>query len=435
MTRVRKSPLLGCIADDFTGATDLAINLVNGGFRVLQLLNVPEKAIEGLNDFDAIVIALKTRSIPVADAKAESLAALRYLQDQGIERFYFKYCSTFDSTAEGNIGPVADALREELQVDRALYCPAFPQAGRTVYQGHLFVGDRLLNESGMQNHPLNPMHDADLVRFLGTQVSQDVGLLGFEHLSDPEQVRQRLDEIADEGCTHVIVDACSDGQLQTIAEAIFDEPLITGGSGLARFLPHAYRLNRLAEPALAKPEVPAVRGKSVVLAGSCSKATQRQVNYMVQRCPAERIDIHASLRNPAAEVDRLLDWIAAQESKSTVMVTSTSPPEQVSELQTSHGVDKVAYAIESVFGQLSVQLVQNNGFQRLVVAGGETSGAVVKSLGVQSLRIGPQICTGVPWTETEYNLDGSSIPLALALKSGNFGDERFFETALGMLHE
>lgn len=445
MMTSNKSPTLGCIADDFTGATDLAINLVQGGFRVVQLLGIPAETSDAvastieseLADFDAIVVALKTRSVPVDQAKSESVEAMRFLRRLGIERFYFKYCSTFDSTADGNIGPVAEALGQEVTADCIAYCPAFPRAGRTVYQGHLFVGDRLLSESGMEKHPLNPMVDSDLVRFLGQQVTEPVGLIDFKHLQSAETIGRRKAGLVGEGVRHLIVDTCSDEQLEVIAQGLAGETLLTGGSGLARFLPEVYRARKMTDSIAATPQLPRVEGKNLILAGSCSSATLSQVNYMASRCPTERINVVQALGNHHGEAERLVEWAkrSSGEGESTVMVASTAPAEEVRELQTRYGVGRVAEAIEVVFGMVCKRLVREAGFRRLVVAGGETSGAVVKELGVQALRIGTEICTGVPWTETEYALDGQNVKLALALKSGNFGDERFFESALDLLDE
>ena len=429
------TPVLGAIADDFTGATDLAINLVNGGFRVIQLLGVPSSETPQLENFDAVVVALKTRSIPFADAQRESEAALNFLRTQKIERFFFKYCSTFDSTVAGNIGPVTEALLKLLDQDSVLYCPAFPQAGRTVYKGHLFVGDRLLNESGMENHPLNPMHDADLVRFLGKQVADKVGLADYQHLSSVESFAERRAELGINGCRHIIVDTCDDNNLAVIADGCADDQLVTGGSGLARFLPQAYRKRGIAQATESEASIPSVIGRNLVLAGSCSTATLGQVEYMDRRCPHIRIDLSAAVRNAEAETERLLSLVKDESSAPTIMISSTDTAERVNAAQNLHGTERLASAIESVFGSLCRKLVEEQNFRRIVVAGGETSGEVVRSLGVEALQIGAQICTGVPWTETTFKSQGNAIKLALALKSGNFGEENFFESAIGMLNE
>jgi uncharacterized protein YgbK (DUF1537 family) len=426
-----RSPVLGCIADDVTGATDLAINLVQGGLRVVQILDVPDAdLLAAAANADAIVVALKTRSIPRDDAISQSLRTLHALQKAGITRFYFKYCSTFDSTERGNIGPVAEALMGQLGVEQTIFCPAFPRAGRTVYQGHLFVGDQLLCESGMQNHPLNPMTDANLVRFLAKQATGKVGLLAGEVITGGEsQIAQRWQTLGENKVSLVVTDACSDAHLATLAGVFASLPLVTGGSGLARFLPSAYRQRGILASADFVPCLPQVRGRSLIVAGSCSAATKSQVEWMRNKCPSHQVDVAAVIADSSNELAKVRTWAEASDASHPLLVASTDSPESVALLQDRFGVEPVASAIEDFLASVSKLLVDELDVRRLVLAGGETSGAIVRELGIRSLHIGPEICAGVPWTQAD---DGNRL-LALALKSGNFGGEDFFETALTML--
>lgn len=430
MSSLRK-PILGVIADDVTGATDIALNLTQGGMRVVQFLGVPSADASTQEiDADAIVVALKSRSIAPQDAIAMSRGALDYLTSAGVARVYFKYCSTFDSTPHGNIGPVADALMKSMNVRQTIFCPAFPRAGRTVYRGHLFVGDTLLNESGMQNHPLNPMTDANLVRFLAAQSDCPVGLLSAKSISESALAcRQRLAELESDNVPFVICDTCHDGDLHTLAEAVSSMPLVTGGSGLARFLPDAYRTINVLKSAPAQPTLPSVPGRSLILAGSCSITTNRQVDWMRSRCPTMQIDVAAIVVDADAYFQRIVQWAAQHSDNETILIASTSAPEIVADLQTKFGVETVADATERMMGRIAKTLVDEHHVRRLVLAGGETSGAVVRELGIELLGIGPEICAGVPWTHTI----GGDPALAISLKSGNFGQEDFFAAALEML--
>lgn len=421
-----RQPLLGCVADDVTGATDLAINLVQGGMAVVQVIGVPTAEDLRQLDADAIVIALKTRSTPVAQAVAESLASVEALQDIGVTRLFFKYCSTFDSTEQGNIGPVAEAMMDKLGVEHTIFCPAFPRNGRTVYQGHLFVHGRLLNESGMENHPLNPMTDPDLVRFLGKQVRRPVGLLAYEAFHG--NARQELQAVVQSGTHLIVTDSCDDRHLATLAEAVTDWPLLTGGSGIARYLPDAYREVRLLESAPHEPELPDIAGRSLILSGSCSAATNQQVAWMKQRCPSWRLDVAAILADSEKAASDVLDWASRAVPDKPLLVYSTAPPDEVTKVQERYGREGAARAIEDFHAAVATHMVDKIGVRRLVLAGGETAGAVINALGVRALHIGPEICAGVPWTSST-----GERPLALALKSGNFGDENFFEAALEML--
>jgi uncharacterized protein YgbK (DUF1537 family) len=422
------NPVLGCIADDFTGATDLASNLVQAGMRTIQWLGVPDMP-DALDEFDAVVVALKTRSIARAEAVDQSLKALQVLQALGARRFYFKYCSTFDSTDRGNIGPVAEALLAALGELQTIFCPAFPENGRTVYQGHLFVRDRLLNESGMERHPLNPMTDANLVRVLGRQATQPVGLLPIDVVErGVTAVRDGLQALRERGQLLVVTDALNDGHLRTLAAACAGMPLVTGGSGLAIGLPAAYRAAGLLAGALTEPRMPCVPGRTAILSGSCSTATQQQVSWMKARCPALTLDARRCLRDRDGAVQDVIRWARDGDPSRPSLIYSTGGAEEVASLQAELGREEAAAAIESAFARIATLLVAEVGVRRLVVAGGETSGAVVSALGVRNLRIGPRITPGVPWTESL-----GDRPLALALKSGNFGGPDFFETAVEML--
>lgn len=422
--------VLGAIADDFTGATDLANNLVRSGMRCVQVIGVPEGEL-ALDDVDAVVVALKSRSCPASQAVEESLAALAWLQEQGARQLFFKYCSTFDSTDEGNIGPVADALLERLGSAQTVMVPAFPVNGRTVYQGHLFVGDRLLNDSGMQHHPLNPMHDADLVRVLSRQASRPVGLAAHPVLAQgADATRRHLDALRDRGVGHVICDSIDEQDLEVLAEAVVDLPLVTGGSGLGQTLPEWYRrrgwLADVAEPGRLDP----ASGSALVLSGSCSQATLGQVARFLERHPGYALD-PLTLADGEEHFQAVLTF--AREQLTTggpVLVYASAEPERVKAAQAALGTERAGQLVEAALGRLARQLVEE-GVGRLVVAGGETSGAVVSTLGIDMLRIGDQIDPGVPWTQAP--LAGREAPLSLALKSGNFGGEDFFTRAFEVL--
>ena len=419
------NPLLGCIADDFTGATDLANILVRGGMRTVQTIGVPSDALAAVLDADAVVVALKSRTAPREQAVAESLAALRWLQGRGCTQFFFKYCSTFDATAEGNIGPVAEALLDALGADFAIACPAFPGAGRTVYLGHLFVGHRLLNESGMENHPLTPMHDANLVRVLQAQSVGRVGLIAQPDVAaGVERIRARVAALRGEGVRLAIADAVSDLDLIALGEACADAPLVTGGSGLAQGLPANFR----RQGALRETDagcLPVVAGPAVVLSGSASTATNAQVAAWLRAGrPAFRVDPLALARGEPV-VDAALDAIATD---ATTLVYATTSPDEVRRVQAVLGVARAGALIEAALGEIAARL-RARGTRRFVVAGGETSGAVIQALGLQALRIGRQIDPGVPETQSL----GEAQPLAVVLKSGNFGTEDFFEKALRQL--
>ena len=415
--------LLGCVADDFTGATDLANTLVKNGLSTVQLLGVPA-AETAVPDAGAVVVALKSRTNPVRDAVSQSLAALDWLRRAGAEQMFFKYCSTFDSTEEGNIGPVAEAFLEALGADFTIACPAFPTNGRTIYQGHLFVGATLLSESSMRDHPLTPMTDANLMRFLGQQTSAPVGLVGYETVAaGAEAIRAAFDRLRAEGIRMAIVDAVTDGHLRVIGAACAELSLVTGGSGVALGLPDNFRrAGRLRDTGPAD-FVPPVPGPAVVISGSCSPATLAQVATMQEVCPTFVIE---PLKLAAGRdlVTEALDWARPRLGDRPVLISASAPPEKVREVQGKLGVMAAGELVERAFAGIAKGLA-GAGVRRWVVAGGETSGSVVSALGVRALRIGPEIAPGVPCT---VSMD--EPPLALALKSGNFGGPEFFFEAL-----
>jgi uncharacterized protein YgbK (DUF1537 family) len=416
------SLLLGCIADDFTGATDLANTLTRQGMATVVLLGVPHAGFS-VPDADAIVMALKSRSIPAADAIESSLAALAWLQRAGMQQLFFKYCSTFDSTDAGNIGPVAEALLAALGADFTVACPAFPTNQRTVYQGYLFVGDVLLSESSMRHHPLTPMTDASLVRVLQRQTGGRVGLIPYDAVQRGSAViREAMKKLCSGGVRLAIVDALTDADLLTIGEACADAKLVTGGSGLALGLPDNFRRAGMLKVKTAGA-LPAIEGYAAVLAGSCSAATQRQVNCMKRHCASFEID-PIELRSASDVVGEVLGWARARLGAQPLLVYSTADPASVQKAQAALGRERAGYLIEQALGNIAKGLVAL-GVRRLVVAGGETSGAVVTALGVQGLQVGAEIDPGVPWTASL-----GDPPLALALKSGNFGADDFFLKAL-----
>ena len=414
--------LLGCIGDDFTGSTDLANTLVRNGMRTVQLLGVPDDNAQ-VPDADAIVIALKSRTAPVQDAIAESLAARRWLQRRGAKQLYFKYCSTFDSTDRGNIGCVADALLEGVG-NFSVACPAFPENKRTIYKGHLFVGDVLLSDSPMRHHPLTPMTDASLVRVLGRQTSGKVGLVELTTVKQGvSAIRAAMEKLIQDGYRYAILDATEDAHLFALGEACEALPLITGGSGMALGLPENFRRAGLLTPNAQADALPEVGGLAAVIAGSCSVATLGQIAYMQRTHPSYRLD---PLKLAAGEdqVSAALEFAKTKLAQETVLIYASATAEEVKQAQLALGKERASEVIETAQGKIAQGLVAL-GVRKFVVAGGETSGAVVSALKVKALQIGPQIDPGVPWT-----MSMGEVKIALALKSGNFGSEDFFLKAL-----
>ncbi len=420
------SPFLGCIADDVTGATDMANMLVRGGLRAVQSFGVPETD-DFTDECDAVVVALKSRSIPAEEATALALRSLHALQTIGAQRFFFKYCSTFDSTPQGNIGPVAEALMNELCVEQTLFCPALPENGRTVYCGHLFVHGKLLNESGMERHPLNPMTDANLVRVLQNQSTQKVGILPASAIDrGVEGIQERLEALRRDGVALVISDAINDEQLEQLADALANHTLVTGGSGIGYWLAKAWRKQGSVPPNANAVDSPQVEGMSAVLSGSCSDTTQRQINHFRSRFPSFKIDT-ARLSNRESAAEDAASWAEQRLSQGPVLIYSDPEAVERRHAEVDAGNTSIAESVERAMGEIAKRLVAC-GVRRLIVAGGETSGAVVRALGILAVRIGPQIDPGIPWTETL-----AEPRMALALKSGNFGTDDFFEKALEML--
>lgn len=418
--------LLGCVADDLTGATDLAIMLTRGGMRTLQVMTVPDGKTR-LDGYDAIVVALKTRTCPVNEAIDLSIRSTDALLKLGARQIYFKYCSTFDSTDQGNIGPVAEALLAHLEADIAIACPAFPTNKRTVYMGNLFVGDVPLAESPMKDHPLTPMRDSNLVRVLQRQSKGKVGLIPFSIVEQGGfAVRQALEAAQAAGHRLVVVDAVSDKHLMAMGEAVANAKLVTGGSGAALGLPANFVRYGHMRPVPPPTAMMSPAGRALIIAGSCSEATRGQVRMAKEAgIPAFEIDplaIHAG----TLKADDLAQWALKQPAAAPVLIYSSADPAAVAAVQQKLGRDAAGSLVEQALAAATRQLVAS-GFSRLIVAGGETSGAVVNGLGVTALEIGPEIDPGVPWTRAIGH------DLVLALKSGNFGAPDFFTKAWKLL--
>jgi len=422
---IRKT-VLGCIADDHTGATDIAGLLARSGIKVSLRLGVPSTPPEESDLATFEVIALKCRSTPAPDAVAETLAALDWLKRAGAQRFFWKYCSTFDSTDKGNIGPVAQALMQALNAQQTIYCPAFPENGRSVYMGNLFVFEQPISESPMKDHPLNPMRDSNLMRVLAPQITGKIGLVNHNCVAKgPAAIREYLDELSGKGIAHVITDAVSDADLHSIAAACHNMPLLSGGSALAMALPALYREAGLL-PTKSDPVIlPKFGNGNLVLSGSCSAMTRQQVNAYLKVAKGYHLDplTIAKMGNSAAR-----EWLAAQDPNAAKIIYATAEPGAVSKAQEVLGVKAASELIEETLAQLAVD-ARNHGVQRLVIAGGETSGAITKALGTEQMTIGPEITPGVPWT----SCSSAGIKIALALKSGNFGGVDFFAQAFECL--
>ena len=419
-----KPLLLGCIADDFTGATDLANNLVRAGMRVVQTIGVPNAPLSA--EVDAVVVALKSRTISPQDAIDQSLQALQWLQGQGAQQIYFKYCSTFDSTAQGNIGPVTEALMHALQTDFTIATPAFPDNGRTVFKGYLFVGDVLLNESGMQHHPLTPMTDANLVRVMQAQCKSKVGLLGHKTIAQgATAISKEITNLKQQGVRIAIVDAVSNDDLMRLGPALKGMPLVTAGSGVAIGLPQNFGLSPTPQASV----LPKASGLQAVVSGSCSQATNRQVaHFIASGRPAFLIDPLHLKGSWEDLVQEALAWAQGHLSTGPVLVYSTATPESVQAVQSQLGVEAAGHQVEQALAAIAHGLLQQ-GVHQLVLAGGETSGACVQALSIEQLQIGPQIDPGVPWCHADTPMGDVHI----TLKSGNFGTDDFFTKAFTFL--
>jgi uncharacterized protein YgbK (DUF1537 family) len=415
-------PLLGCIADDFTGGTDLANNLVKSGFRTVQTIGIP-KSSAGLKDTDAVVVALKTRTCPADQAVRESTEALDWLKRLGCRQFYFKYCSTFDSTPRGNIGPVIEVLLRDLGESLTIASPAFPDNGRTVYRGHLFVHDQLLNESGMQNHPLTPMTDPNIVRVLASQTNLAVDLIRLDLIRQGEKaVSGALETFPSK--TAVVTDATSNEDLAVLADAARNLKLVTGGSGLALGLGKNFGLQGRKA---ANSTTPA--GRRAILAGSCSRMTLKQIEVAKKFYPHFRVEPGELDSEFERTLESVLHWATEHQSDNDPLLVYTSAaPDEITKSQKTLGVEQAGFLCETLLASVAAKFV-DGGITQLIVAGGETSGAVVQKLGLDLLRIGPEIDPGVPWTLAS----NGTQEIALALKSGNFGSEEFFVNAWSRL--
>ena len=422
--------VLGCIADDFTGATDLANNLVRAGMRVVQAIGVPVQALDA--QADAVVVALKSRTLPAREAIAQSLAALRWLQAQGAQQIYFKYCSTFDSTPLGNIGPVTEALMDALGTDFTIATPAFPDNHRTVFKGYLFVGDVLLNESGMQNHPLTPMTDANLVRVLQGQCTGKVGLIDHQVVAQgASAIQARMAQLRSQGVRVAVVDAISNQDLMRLGPALHGMPLVTAGSGVAIGLPGNFGL----APSSTASALPPAAGWQAVVSGSCSLATNRQVRaFIASGRPALAVDPLQIAARQAAGGDVVTDalaWAQPLLAQGPVLVYSSADVQAVKAVQGQLGAEASGHLVEHTLAAIARGLV-GLGVRQLVLAGGETSGACVQALHITQLKIGPQIDPGVPWCHAQSDA-AVGAGLHLTLKSGNFGSDDFFSKAFVQL--
>lgn len=414
--------MLGAIADDFTGATDLASFLRKRGLRVLQLIDVPESpAADFVGRYDALVVALKSRTVEPQDAVNVSLKALAWLQAASCERYYFKYCSTFDSTPRGNIGPVMDALLDQLGEAITVVCPALPANGRTVYKATLFVGDVRLDESGMKDHPLTPMRDANLVRLLEPQVAGRIGRLDHSVVrAGAAAVEAELQRLLATEIRYVIADAVNDDDLISVGQGAARLRLLTGGSGLALGITFSN-----VEPSL-RPTPTGFGDRAAIISGSSSMMTNAQVAEGKKHFPF----FHVRATEIAAGQDvaaQALAWADNHPDAPTLMFFATDTPDAVRKVQAQLGVEAAGAMIEGTLARIAAG-VRDRGIGTIVVAGGETSGAVVRALGVRALEIGDDLAAGVPWTFAV----GVPKPLRLALKSGNFGSQDFFFKARGL---
>ena len=416
---------LGCIADDFTGATDLASMLARSGVNVSLRIGVPLSTPENTAEIE--VIALKTRSISASKAIEESLSALKWLKEAGAKKYFFKYCSTFDSTAEGNIGPVSEALMNELKVDQTIYCPAFPENGRSIYMGNLFVGQKLLSESSMKDHPLTPMNDSNLMRLLSAQVSRRVGLADRIVVnSSVNSLKEKLISLKENDVPHVIVDAVADTDLDTNASACQDMDFITGGSALAMPLAEFYKASGKISANDNSFMNKKLNTGSIILSGSCSEMTIIQVKNFIQRgAAAFQLDPIDLAENG---VKKVLDWLSSQDFTKNIIIYATSDPDTVKKVQAELGVDMAGKIVEQGLSECAIA-ARELGIKNFIIAGGETSGAITKALNVRQLDIGIEIAPGVPWTFSGKR----NNQIALSLKSGNFGSEEFFTEALNKL--
>ncbi|MEE9321452.1 MAG: 3-oxo-tetronate kinase [Granulosicoccus sp.] len=432
------SILLGCIADDFTGATDIAGILARSQVPVTLHLGVPDQEAV-IADAPFQIIALKCRTTPVDDAVTQACRALDWLQTQETRRYYWKYCSTFDSTAEGNIGPVAETLLQRINNSektwnglpdtiQTIYCPSFPENGRSVYMGNLFVGEQLLHESPMRHHPLTPMSDSHLGRLLNTQTTSEVATLTLPIVRQgPDVIRERLIELANDGIKHVIVDAVDNNDLMHIVRGSEHLRLLTGGSALALHLPALFRVHGWLNNKLQIESAPPPEGGRIILSGSCSDMTRRQVAAAADKCSCLQLEPIKLARE--SQLDDAIRWLSQQNDSATLLVYATTTPDAVVTAQKELGKEAAGSIVEQAMATLA-QLAFDQGRRQFIVAGGETSAAVANALGQKRLAVGREITPGVPWTTGRRK----GYEFSLALKSGNFGDEEFFSTAFDVLN-
>ena len=408
---------IGAVADDFTGATDLATTLRRRGMTAAVVIEDQPVDAENLAGLDAVVVALKSRTAPVDVAVADSLDALERVIGWGAERVYFKYCSTFDSTDSGNIGPVLDAFRDRLGVDRTIVVPAFPANGRTVENGLLSVNGELLENSSMRHHPLTPMTKSRLSEILAPQTDATITEIPLATVrSGAESLRAA---IAAAPAGYLVVDATADDDLRTIALASSDLRLISGGAGLAI---------GLESPATSAPDdFPHFTGRRLVVCGSASATTRAQIADAATRHPTRKVDVDEAVTDPSGEVRAIVDWVRSLGADEVPVVYSVGELGDV--LPGEAGVVAAA-AVERVLSAVVAALVSDGTVDRVIVAGGETSGAVVKALGVALLTIGPALAPGVCWSAAQTD---AARDVALVLKSGNFGAVDLFSSAWEVL--
>lgn len=415
---------LGCIADDFTGATDLAGLLARSGLPVSLRIGVPSDPPQDGQSIE--VIALKCRSTPVHQAINEVMRAYQWLNAAGAQRYFWKYCSTFDSTEHGNIGPVAEALMSAIGTDQTIYCPAFPENGRSIFMGNLFVGEQLLSESPMKDHPLNPMRDSNLMRLLDPQTERPTGLINRLTIAQgADAIKNALDALGQRGIAHIVTDAVANDDLFAIAEACQDMPLLTGGSAIAMPLPDLFVKRGFIDANDATHNRPNIPSPAIVLSGSCSAMTRSQVTAYAKSAPSHKISPLELAEHGTTSAEQ---WLRGVDLNSAPLIYATADPDEVSHAQSILGRDKAGHLVETALAHLA-SVARDLGARRFVIAGGETSGAVTTQLKITRLDIGHEIAPGVPWTYC--NSDG--ISLALTLKSGNFGRESFFSDALTSL--
>jgi uncharacterized protein YgbK (DUF1537 family) len=419
---------LGCIADDYTGASDLANTLTRQGLRTVQTIGVPSDDLK-LPEVDAVVVSLKSRSIEAGEAVARSREAEKWLRGRGASHVLFKICSTFDSTDAGNIGPVMDALRADCGETIVLVTPAFPETGRTIYQGNLFVGLVPLNESPLKDHPLNPMHDANLVRVLARQSKTTVGLVNLATLTrGPEAVRARLAELAGQGIGAAVIDAVFDSDLEIIGTVAAGHKLSVGASGIGLGIARALVKSGKVTAASGAASGAAVGGPAACIAGSCSQATLQQIANAERIMPVLHLDTDRVVAGKD-EARRVVAWAVERINSGPVLIASSATPEEVAALQSRHGRNHAGHAIEQAMADIAEGLV-GSGVRRLIVAGGETSGAVVDRLRIPGFLVGEEIAAGVPVLRSVGAKNGEML---LALKSGNFGGPEFFSDALALM--